>query len=300
MVDKTMTGVYPILSMPFDNQGRIDLEDLQREVEFAIDAGSHGVGIALASEVFKLSEAERDLATEAVVEQSRGRAKVVVNTGAQGTDLAVQYSVRAEELGADALMVIKPTTIPTTEDEVRGYFRRISDAVDVPIFLQDVAPAPLEPAALVRIARESENACYAKVETPPTAPRVALAKELGGAGLIVFGGAGGNFFLEEMRRGSVGTMPGCAIPEVFRRTWDLYQDGKDDEATRLFDRYGVLLRQLGQGLGLAYHLTKEVLRLRGVFKTANVRHPAARPDDEAYREVRRLVEQLGLAAGTPA
>jgi 4-hydroxy-tetrahydrodipicolinate synthase len=294
MVDRTMRGVYPILAMPFDEKGRIDVEDLRREVEFAIEAGVHGLGIALASEIFKLSEAERDLATRAVVEQARGRVKIVVNTGAPGTDLAVQYSRRAEELGADATMVLPPTAVPTTSAEIREYYRRISDAISIPIFIQDVPTAPVGPSLAVQIARESERACYAKVETPPTPPRVTEAIQLGGDALIVFGGAGGNFYLEELRRGSVGTMPACAIPEVFRRVWDMYQDGKDEDATRLFDRYQPLLKQLGQGLGLAYYLTKEVLRLRGVFKTTYVRHPAAPPDDLAYTELRQLVESLEL------
>ena len=193
MVDRGMRGVYPILAMPFDEQARIDVEDLQREVEFAIDAGVHGLGIAMASEIFKLSEAERDLATTTVVEQVRGRVKVVVNTGAPGTDLAVQYSRRAQELGADAVMVIPPTAIPTTSAQVREYYRRISDAIDVPIFIQDIDSAPVPPPLAVQIARESEKACYAKVETPPTPPRVTEAKALGGDDLIVFGGAAATF-----------------------------------------------------------------------------------------------------------
>jgi 4-hydroxy-tetrahydrodipicolinate synthase len=294
MVDRTMRGVYPILAMPFDAQYRIDVEDLQKEVEFCIAGGAHGLGIAMASEIFKLSEAERDLATKTVVDQVNGRVPVVVNTGAHGTDLAIEYSKRAQELGADAVMVIKPTAIPTTDSEVREYFRRISSAISIPIFQQDIGTAPLGPGLIVQIANEAEMACYAKVESPPTPPRVAEAVERGGTKLIVFGGAGGNFFLEELRRGSVGTMPGSTIPEVFRKTWDLYQNGDDDGATRCFSRYGGLLRELGQALGISFHLTKEVMRLRGVFKTNLVRHPAARPDDLAFIEIRRMIESLEL------
>ena len=296
MPDRTMTGLYPILAMPFDEKGRIDVEDLRREVEFAVSHGVHGVGIAMASEIYKLSEAERDLATETVVQQARGRVKVVINTGAQGTDLAVQYSRRAEELGADAVMVAPPSVMAVTGDELRGYFRSISDAIDAPIFMQDQPAAPVAPALAARIARESENACYAKVETPPTAPRVAQAVEAGGGALVVFGGAGGNMLIEELRRGAAGTMPHCAAPELFRRVWDLYRDGAEAEAQREFDRFAPLLRIISQGGGSSsIGVVKELLRLRGVFKAAHVRQPATPLDALAAREVRAVFENLGLS-----
>ncbi|MFP6652887.1 MAG: adenylate/guanylate cyclase domain-containing protein [Dehalococcoidia bacterium] len=142
-----------------------------------------------------------------------------------------------------------------------------------------------------QIAKESEKACHAKVEVAPTARRVAEANRLGGDDLIIFGGAGGNFFIEELRRGAVGTMPFACVPEMFRKVWDLYQDGKEAEAIQEFDRFVPLLKTLGQGMG------KEVLRLRGVFKTVNVRHPASPPDDRTFNEMRTIVERLEL---TPA
>ena len=53
-------GVVPILVTPFHDDGAIDETSLRNEVDFAIDAGVHGLGIALGSEVYKLTEAERD------------------------------------------------------------------------------------------------------------------------------------------------------------------------------------------------------------------------------------------------
>ena len=296
MVDRTLSGVYPILYMPFDDRSRIDVEDLRKEVEFVVAAGVAGVGIAMGSEIFKLSEAERDLATGTVVEQARGRVKVVVHTGAEGTDLAVKLSRRAQELGVDALMAAPPTTIPVDAEQVKGYFKRISDAVDVPIFVQDIPGAAVAPRLVAAIAREAENACYAKMESPPTPQRVTQAKQYGGDELIVFGGAGGQMFLEELGRGSVGTMPGSAVPEAFQQAWQHHQRGQGEEAAATMERYGPLLRLLGQTLGISYHLTKEVLRLRGVFKAANVRHPSTLPEDRAFAEVRSLVERLELGS----
>ena len=213
---------------------------------------------------------------------------------ARSASLATQYSQRAEELGADAVMILPPTGVSASV--VREFYKRIADSIKIPIFLQDVPTSPVPPAMAVQIARESENACYAKVESPPTPPRVAEAKELGGDDLIIFGGAGGGFFVEEMRRGSVGTMPHCAMPEVFTRVWDLFQAGKEDEAAREFDRYTPILKFMGQAGGITFYIAKEVLRLRGVFKTTHVRHPAAPPDEITFRETRRLVEVLELEA----
>ena len=107
-----MRGVFPILVTPFDERSQIDEASLRSLVEFNLEAGVHGLGVALGSEVFKLSEAERDQVTRIVVNQVGRRVPVVVNTGAAGTDLAVFYSQTAERNGADALMVIPPSFMP--------------------------------------------------------------------------------------------------------------------------------------------------------------------------------------------
>jgi hypothetical protein len=136
--DRAACGCYPILAMPYD-EAAIDCEPW-REVEYsdAASTASH----RLASEVPTLSEAERDLALRTVVEQVRGRIRVVMNTSAPGTDLAVLYSKRAENLGADALMVLPPPPATTSADETVAYYSDIAAATTLPIFLQDVPPRP--------------------------------------------------------------------------------------------------------------------------------------------------------------
>jgi 4-hydroxy-tetrahydrodipicolinate synthase len=108
MPESRMEGVFPILVTPFDEQLRVDEESLRRLVEFNLEAAVHGLGVALGSEIFRLTEAERLQVTRIVVDQARGRVPVVINTGAQGTELAVHYSRTAEDAGADALMVSRP------------------------------------------------------------------------------------------------------------------------------------------------------------------------------------------------
>ena len=297
MVDRTMKGVYPILSLPVDSKGRIDHEDMAKQVEWFIDCGVHGMGIAMATEVYKLTDKERDAVLKTVVKAADGRAKVVMNTGAEGTDVATEWSARAEALGADALMIRPPSYVPTVAAENVEYFVRIAKAVKIPIFMQDQSTAPVPPALAVRCARAHPNLCYIKVESVPTVPRMAEAAEMrGDSGLILFGGAGGAFVLEEYRRGSVGTMPGSTLPDVFVRTWDLWQEGDEKGAEQEFNRYAAIIRTLGQGLGLGNWVYKHIMWRRGVFKKTSTfaRHPALAPDKLALKEVDQLLDGLNL------
>ncbi len=288
-----MRGVFPILITPFDGDSQVDEGSLRNLIEFNLAAGVHGLGVALASEVFKLSEAEREHVTRIVVDQVGGRVPVVINTGAPGTDLAVLYSQAAESNGADALMVMPPAFMPAGPDETLHYYRQISDAVTLPIFIQDTSTVPVSPSLALKIAEECKQVRYIKVESLPVPAKVAEMVSVAGDQLIVFGGAGGNYFIEEMRRGSVGTMPFCTQPEAFVEIWNLYQSGDEDGAREVFNSTVLPVNRIAaQGAGLFYHVHKEILRQRGVIRTAKVRDPAPAFDEMTQQELQRVIDEL--------
>ncbi len=297
MPDRSMTGVYPILSAPINEKGQLVVEDLERQVDWMIGKGVHGVGIAVATEIYKFTEAERDLILSTVVRVNNGRVNVVMNTGGEGTDQAVFLSKRAEELGADALMIRPTSFIPVPSSENVEYFVKIAESVSIPIFLQDQGTAQVPPAMAVECAKRHENLCYIKVETPPTLPRMGETQKLAeGSGLILFGGAGGAFAIEEFRRGSVGTMPGSTLPDMFVRVWDHFQAGDETAATAEMQRHGPLIQVLAQAQGLAGWIYKYIMVRRGVFSPGSdfARHPAVKPDTQQYGEIDRILEELDL------
>ena len=289
----TLRGVVPILITPFDEKSRIDEDSLRSLVEFNLQAGVHGLGVALGSEIFKLSEAEREQVTRVVVDQVGGRAPVVINTGAAGTNLAVEYSRTAERNGADALMIIPPSFMPAGPEEIRAYYRAISDAVALPIFIQDTPSAPVSPNLARQVAEECRWVRYIKVESMPVTVKVADMVAAAGDWLVVFGGAGGGYFIEELQRGSVGTMPFCSQPEAFVEVWNLCQRGDQAAARAVFDRMIAPINRIaGQGAGIFYHVHKEILRQRGVIRTAKVRSPAPPVDPLTQRELQDVLKQL--------
>ena len=286
-------GVVPILLTPFDAHGRIDAESLRNLVDFTIEAGVHGLGIALGSEVYKLTEAEREIVTRAVIEQVNGRVPVVVNTGAAATDLAIYYSNQSKEWGASAVMCTPPG-VGFSPAEILDYFQAISDAVQLPVIIQDTAGTPVSAPLIRRICETCEWVSYAKVESIPPASQVYNAVEAGGDQVAIFGGAGGTMFLEEMRRGSIGTMPWPSTPHAFVQTWNAWQAGDSLRARELFDaQIWPLLRISVQGIGGHHRLHKEVLRRRGVIASAYVRPPAEALDPIALEELEEACDQLG-------
>ena len=288
-----MQGVFPILVTPFDEESRIDEDSLRRLIEFNLDAGVDGLGVALGSEVYKLTEAERGQVTRIVVDQVAGRVPVVINTGAHGTFLAVHYSRMAEENGADALMALPPSFTPAGPDQMLAYYRAISDAARLPIFMQDVAASTISPGLARRLAQACEWVQYIKVESMPVVEKVAAMAAEAGDQLTVFGGAGGNYFIEEMRRGSVGTMPFCTQPEAFVDIWKRVQAGDEAGAWRTFNRYLLPVGRItAQGTGLFHAVHKEILRHRGILRTAKVRAPAPPMDSLTRQELAALLAEL--------
>ncbi|MBI2219745.1 MAG: dihydrodipicolinate synthase family protein [Acidobacteria bacterium] len=292
-------GVFPIINTTFRDDGALDLESQRRLVRFLIDAGAHGLGLfGNASEGYALSESGRRTLLEVIVREVDGRVPLVVSSGHTGTDVAVAISRDMEAMGADALMVLPPYYVKPDAEGIFRYFRAISDAVRIPVMVQDaplMTQLPMGADLLARMALELENVRLVKVEAPPTTPKVSRLRALAGDRLTLFGGLNGNFFLEELARGAVGTMPGSDMTDIFRAIWDSYQRGDHSSARDQFARALPLIRyELQPGLGVA--VMKRNLFDAGVIASPAVRHPTRSLDDVDIAEIRALRGGLQLFA----
>ncbi|HUG54807.1 MAG TPA: dihydrodipicolinate synthase family protein [Vicinamibacteria bacterium] len=291
-------GVFPIVNTTFREDGALDLESQLRLVRFLLDAGAHGLGLfGNASEGYTLGADERRTLARAIVAEVAGRVPVVVSTGHTGTDQAVALGREAEDLGADALMVLPPYFVKPDADGVFHYFRAISDAVKVPIMVQD---APLMTGVaigvdlLARMHRELPRVTQVKVEAPPTSIKVSALRAKA-EGLTIFGGLNGQFLIEELSRGAVGTMPGSDLTDVFVRIVERLDKGDEDGAREDFARHLPLIRyELQPGLGVS--VMKTNLKTAGIIASARVRHPTSAIDAVAEREVAALRRGLDLLA----
>src|SRR3978361_1076313 len=167
-VQRPYKGVFPVVPTVFDGDGRLDLDGQKRAVDFMIDAGSQGLCIlANFSEQFVLTDDERETVMHAVLEHWAGLVPVIVTTTHFATQVCAERSRRAQAAGAAMVMVMPPyhgATIRVPELGIYDFFRAVSDAISIPIMIQDapVAGTPLSAAFLARMAQEIENVAYFK------------------------------------------------------------------------------------------------------------------------------------------
>ena len=295
---KKIEGVVPIVVTTFRDDGSIDLESQRRLVHFLLEAGAHGLGLfANASEGYTLLEHERDQLQELIVKEVNGRVPIVVSASHTGTDAAALLAKRAEDLGADALMVLPPYYMKTDAEGTYHYYATMDAAVSIPIMVQDaplMTGVPLAPALLGRMARELKNVRYAKVEAPPTAPKISQVRDACPSDFIILGGLNGQFFLEEVQRGARGTMPGSDMTRSYVKMWNSFEKGNIREAWDEFTCALPLMRfELQPGMGVS--AMKHNLGHAGVIASARVRHPTRSLDSDSLRELALLRERTVCA-----
>jgi dihydrodipicolinate synthase/N-acetylneuraminate lyase len=287
-------GVFTIPCTPFTETGALDEESLQREVEFCIRAGAHGIVAPVnASEFTSLSDDERRRVVEIVVTGVAGRAPVVAGVSGVSAEVAVLFARHAADVGADALIAMPPYVRKASPEEIVAYYTAISRAAPLPIFLQNfVLPigTPMSTSLMVRLLRDVEHVEYVKEETA-LAPHVIteLVHEAGPVLRGVMGGMAGRYLLNEFERGACGTMPACEITDVHVQLWNALDSGDRGRAREIYSRMLPLLN-IEHIYGAAVY--KEVLRRRGIIRTARMRGGPAALDQVDHQELDLILDGM--------
>jgi 4-hydroxy-tetrahydrodipicolinate synthase len=267
-----------------------------------IDAGSHGICIlANFSEQFALTDDERDRVMRAVLEHVDGRVPVIATTTHFASRVCAERSRRAQALGAAMVMVMPPyhgATIRVAEAPLFEFFRTVSDAIDIPIMIQDAPvsgttlPAPL----LARLAREIANVAYFKIEVPQTAAKLRALIALGGDAIEgPWDGEEAITLMADLDAGATGAMTGGGYPDGIRQIVDPFLAGRRDEAMAAYARWLPLINHENRQCGLA--AAKALMQEGGVIASERVRPPLA-PLDPPTRagliEIARKLDPLVL------
>ncbi|HEY2558834.1 MAG TPA: dihydrodipicolinate synthase family protein [Caldimonas sp.] len=273
-------GVFPVVPTTFTESGELDLASQKRCVDFMIDAGSQGLCIlANFSEQFVLADDEREQLAKTILEHVGGRVPVIVTTTHFSTQVCIERSQRAQAMGAAMVMAMPPyhgATIRVGETQILEFFARLSAALAIPIMVQDapVSGTVLPAALLARIADETENVRYFKIECAGAASKLRELIRLGGERIEgPWDGEEGITLLPDLDAGATGAMTGGGYPDGIRTIIDPYVEGRREDAAAAYQRWLPLINYENRQAGLL--AAKALLREGGVIACERPRHPFA-------------------------
>ncbi|MBB3017413.1 4-hydroxy-tetrahydrodipicolinate synthase [Microvirga lupini] len=298
-------GVFPVAPTIFDDSGQLDLEGQKRAVDFMIDAGSDGLCIlANFSEQFLLRDEEREAVMTTVLEHVAGRVPVIVTTSHFSTEICAERSRRAQDAGAAMVMIMPPffgATLRVSEPGIYEFFRRVSDAISIPIMIQDapMAGTSLSAPFLARMAQEIANVSYFKIEVAGTAGKLRDLIALGGDAIEgPWDGEEAITLMADLDAGATGAMTGGAYPDGIRQIIDPYFAGDRETAAVAYERWLPLINYENRQCGLS--AAKVLMKEGGVIRSEAVRHPLQPLHPETRKgliEIARRLDPIVLRWG---
>ena len=138
-MNEKLTGIFTALVTPFNRDGAIIFDSLQKHVDFLVQQGVDGFYVnGSTSEAFLMTSEERKKVLEAVVEANHGRATVINHCGAIGTELSLELVRHSARLEVDALSAVPPFYYSFSEAELVGYYYDLANSSDKPFVVYNM------------------------------------------------------------------------------------------------------------------------------------------------------------------
>ena len=285
-----------MLPTPFDDNGKVDYKSLENLVELSINSGCSGVvTLGVMGEANRMLDSERTTVLKFVSKSMNNRLPITVGVSSESNFVLRSRILECQDLGASAFLICPPRMNKPNETILLDYFRTAQESSKIPIVLQDLPSESgifLNPEIIKKLKTEFPLIEMLKLEDPPTPPKISKILE-SIPNILIFGGLGGAFFLEELQRGASGTMTGFAYPEVLISIYKNMKTQNFDKATNIFYKWLPLIRY-ENSVGISISIRKNILKHRKFIKNSNVRKPTPEIDSKTLDELNLLLSTMEL------
>ena len=285
-----------MLPTPFDDKGKVDYKSLENLVDLSINSGCSGVvTLGVMGEANRMLDSERTTVLKFVSKSMNNRLPITVGVSSESNFVLRSRILECQDLGASAFLICPPRMNKPNETILLDYFRTAQESSKIPIVLQDLPSESgifLNPEIIKKLKTEFPLIEMLKLEDPPTPPKISKILE-SIPNILIFGGLGGAFFLEELQRGASGTMTGFAYPEVLISIYKNMKTQNFDKATNIFYKWLPLIRY-ENSVGISISIRKNILKHRKFIKNSNVRKPTPEIDSKTLDELNLLLSTMEL------
>jgi len=287
-------GIHAIVYALFDRAEQLDRHAMRRQVQASLACGVHGMAaLGLATEVAKLSEAERRTVMDWVAEDTAGR--VPLGLTIFGNSVAEQQAqVRhAQSVGASWVILQPPAAGSFGAAEYIRFFGRVAETAELPVAIQN-APAffgrGLTADEIRELVTQHPNICLLKGEGPVVDIATLLERTEGR--VPVFNGRGGLELIDNLRVGCRGMLLAPDCIDVAVRAYEAFRRGDEAQAEREYQAMLPAVVFIMQGIENFLCYGKRVFGLRAGIEIHD-RAPALRPTPAGLAMAQRFAEALG-------
>jgi 4-hydroxy-tetrahydrodipicolinate synthase len=129
-------GVMPAVTTKFTDEDQLDLETFEINLNAQLEAGVSGIILGgTLGEASTLTKEEKEDLIKFTITKVAGRVPVIINIAEQSTKIAIAVAKRAEEIGANGLMLLPPMRYKATDHETVIYFTEIAKNTSLPIMI---------------------------------------------------------------------------------------------------------------------------------------------------------------------
>ena len=132
-------GIYPVVPTPFKKDETLDLEAIRVLIRYYVDAGVHGVFInGSVGEHPMLSDDEAREVIDTVVDEVRGKTRVISGTGGPSTKRTIDLTKYAKNAGVDGVVVVTPYFYHPTDLGLKEHFIKVARSTEIPMVVYNV------------------------------------------------------------------------------------------------------------------------------------------------------------------
>ena len=132
-------GTYVAMVTPFTEDNEIDEEGFRSNINFLIDQGVNGlVAAGTTGESATMNHEEHQKIIEMMIDEVDGRVQTIAGTGSNSTDEAIRLTKFADDINADAALLITPYYNKPQQHALVEHYRTVSEVSDIPIIAYNV------------------------------------------------------------------------------------------------------------------------------------------------------------------
>lgn len=136
---RKLEGSIVALITPFNEDGSVNFDQLERLLEFHVENGTDAIlTLGTTGESATMTDEEDNSVVKFVVDHIAGRIPVIAGSGSNSTAAQTAKSLKYQELGADALLIISPYYNKSNEEGIYQHLKQTADAVDIPCILYNI------------------------------------------------------------------------------------------------------------------------------------------------------------------